>query len=77
MRTSILSSTEEPLVSPREIAALFRVRERTVHDWALDHEDFPVVRLPKHLRMRVSEVAFWLERFQDPPRRTAKGAPPT
>jgi hypothetical protein len=59
---------KEPLVSPADVAKILGVEAKTVAEWARKYPDFPAVRLPGVVRMRLSEVATWMEQFQGKPR---------
>jgi len=63
---------KEPLVSPADVAKILGVEAKTVAEWARRYRDFPAVRLPGVVRMRLSEVATWLEQFQGRPRPRAR-----
>ena len=68
MNPSINLLDKEPLVSPADVAKILGVEAKTVAEWARKYRDFPAVRLPGVVRMRLSEVATWLEQFQSKPR---------
>jgi hypothetical protein len=59
-----LAGSDEPFLTTREIAKKLKVSERAVCDWARRYQDFPSIALPGSLRVRLSEVADWLEQFQ-------------
>jgi excisionase family DNA binding protein len=59
-----LNEDKEPYVRLAEMAERLGVKYETVLDWT-KREDFPVLRLPGALRVRASEVARWLEQFQN------------
>jgi hypothetical protein len=61
--------SNEPFVSPSELVALLNIRSETVSDWLTRYSDFPAVRLPGVIRMRVSEVEKWLAQFKASPKR--------
>jgi hypothetical protein len=65
---------KEPLVSPGKVAKILGVEAKTVAEWARKYRDFPAVRLPGVVRMRLSEVAEWLEQFQGKPRPRTRAA---
>jgi hypothetical protein len=49
MKTLIkIFGSNEPYVSPTELAKLFNIRSETVSDWLSRYSDFPAVRLPGH-----------------------------
>jgi predicted DNA-binding transcriptional regulator AlpA len=56
--------SNEPFISPSELAKLLNIRSETVSDWLSRYSDFPAVRLPGVIRMRVSEVEKWLAQFK-------------
>jgi hypothetical protein len=64
---NLLDNTEL-LVSAAEVAKILEVNAKTVTEWARNYPDFPAVRLPGVVRMRLSEVAEWLQQFQGKPR---------
>jgi hypothetical protein len=64
--------SDEPYVSPTEVAALFNIRSETVSDWLTRYPDFPAVRLPGVIRMRVSEIEQWLRQFKATPKRKSQ-----
>jgi predicted DNA-binding transcriptional regulator AlpA len=68
MKAVINLLDKEPLVSPADVAKILGVEAKTVAEWARKYRDFPAVRLPGVVRMRLSEVATWLEQFQSRPR---------
>ncbi len=59
-----LTGSDEPFLTTREIAKKLKVSERAVCDWARRYQDFPSLALPGAIRVRLSEVATWLEQFQ-------------
>ena len=59
---------KEPFVSPAEVAKILGVEAKTVADWARKYRDFPCIRLPGVVRMKLTEVAVWLKQFQGKPR---------
>jgi excisionase family DNA binding protein len=58
-----INDSDEPYLTLREIAERFSCKERTVREW-LRYDDFPALRLPGEWRIRLSDFATWLERFQ-------------
>jgi hypothetical protein len=56
--------SNEPYVSPTELAKLLNIRSETVSDWLSRYSDFPAVRLPGVIRMRASEIEQWLQQFK-------------
>jgi hypothetical protein len=73
MKTLIkIFGSNEPYVSPTELAELFNIRSETVSDWLTRYSDFPAVRLPGVIRMRASEIEQWLGQFKDGPKRNSR-----
>jgi hypothetical protein len=73
MKTLIkIFGSNEPYVSPTELAKLFNIRSETVSDWLSRYSDFPAVRLPGVIRMRASEIEQWLVQFKDGPKRNSR-----
>jgi hypothetical protein len=65
MRTLVkIFGSNEPYVSPTELAELFNIRSETVSGWLTRYSDFPAVRLPGVIRMRASEIERWLQQFK-------------
>jgi hypothetical protein len=64
--------SNEPYVSPTELAKLFNIRSETVSDWLSRYSDFPAVRLPGVIRMRASEIERWLGQFKDVSKRNGR-----
>lgn len=58
-----IHGSSEPYVKTEELAVILRVRPDTIVDWSKRYPDFPALRLPGVLRMRVSEVERWLKQF--------------
>jgi predicted site-specific integrase-resolvase len=59
-----LTNNEEPYQRLAIVAEKIGIRYKTLLRWS-KREDFPVLRLPEgELRVRPSEVAQWLEKFQ-------------
>jgi hypothetical protein len=58
-----IHGSAEPYIKTEELASILRVRPDTIVDWSKRYPDFPTLRLPGVLRMRVSEVEKWLEQF--------------
>jgi hypothetical protein len=50
---NLLDNTEL-LVSAAEVAKILEVNAKTVTEWARNYPDFPAVRLPGVVRMRLS-----------------------
>jgi hypothetical protein len=44
--------SNEPYVSPGELAALLNIRSEPVSDWLTRYSDFPAVRLPGVIRIK-------------------------
>jgi hypothetical protein len=66
MKTLVkIFGSNEPYVSPTELAELLNIRSETVSDWLSRYRDFPAVRLPGVIRMRISEIEKWLTQFKD------------
>jgi hypothetical protein len=73
MKTLIkIFGSNEPYVSPTELAELFNIRSETVSDWLTRYSDFPAVRLPGVIRMRASEIEQWLGQFKDGSKRNSR-----
>jgi hypothetical protein len=73
MKTLVkIFGSNEPYVSPTELAELLNIRSETVSDWLSRYRDFPAVRLPGVIRMRVSEIEQWLTQFKDVARRNSR-----
>lgn len=51
----------DPLLTPKEVAALLQVPVATIYTWRYQSIGPPGVRLGKHLRFRRSEVEAWIE----------------
>jgi hypothetical protein len=65
MKTLVkIFGSNEPYVSPTELAEVFNIRSETVSDWLSRYSDFPAIRLPGVIRMRVSEIELWLGQFK-------------
>jgi len=64
--------SDEPYVSPTELAELLNIRSETVSDWLTRYPDFPAVRLPGVIGMRVSEIERWLKQFKGAPKQKAR-----
>jgi hypothetical protein len=58
-------NSEEPYQKLSQMAKLLEVKYESMLFWTKRYDDFPVIRLPGSLRVRPSEVAKWLERFQN------------
>jgi Helix-turn-helix domain len=58
-----IHESSEAYIKTEELAGMLRVRPDTIVDWSKRYPDFPALRLPGVLRMRVSEVEKWLEQF--------------
>jgi hypothetical protein len=63
MDTNIPDSTE-PYLTSNELAARFALKERTVRDWHARYPDFPALKMPGTIRIRVSDFLAWLEQFK-------------
>ena len=73
MKTLVkIFGSNEPFVSPTELAELLHIRSETVSDWLSRYRDFPAVRLPGVIRMRISEIERWLIQFKDAPKRNGE-----
>jgi Helix-turn-helix domain len=59
-----ITGSDEPFLTTREIAKKLKVSERAICDWARRYQDFPVIALPGAIRVRLSDLAIWLEQFQ-------------
>jgi hypothetical protein len=66
--------SDEPYVSPTELAELLNIRSETVSDWLTRYSDFPAVRLPGVIRLRVSEIEQWLKQFKGAPKHKSRAA---
>jgi Helix-turn-helix domain len=64
--------SNEPYVSPTELAEFLHIRSETVSDWLGRYDDFPAVRLPGVIRMRVSEIEQWLKQFKGAPKHKSR-----
>jgi hypothetical protein len=74
MKTLVkIFGSNEPYVSPTELAELLNIRSETVSDWISRYKDFPAVRLPGVIRMRISEIEQWLNQFKDVSKRNGGG----
>jgi hypothetical protein len=62
-----LNKSDEPYLRPEQLAELLNVKTSTVINWARAYSDFPHLVLPGSIRIRLSEVSSWLERFQRHP----------
>ena len=62
---SIRASNEESFQKLADLAHLLGIKYETILDWT-KRDDFPTLRLPSALRVRASDVAKWLEQFQNP-----------
>jgi helix-turn-helix protein len=60
-----LAGSTEPFVKVEQVAKLLNVKPQTIIDWARRYDDFPMVQLPGSLRVRLSEVAVWLEKLTE------------
>jgi hypothetical protein len=70
MKTLVkIFGSNEPYVSPTELAELLNIRSETISDWLTRYPDFPAVRLPGVIRMRVSAIEQWLIQFKGPSKR--------
>ncbi|HVT76178.1 MAG TPA: BldC family transcriptional regulator [Acidimicrobiales bacterium] len=58
-------SVESDLLTPAEVATLFRVSPKTVTRWARSGKLTALRTLGGHRRFRASEVKELLERFED------------
>jgi excisionase family DNA binding protein len=58
-------SVESDLLTPAEVATLFRVSPKTVTRWARSGKLTALRTLGGHRRFRASEVKDLLERFED------------
>jgi excisionase family DNA binding protein len=58
-------SVESDLLTPAEVATLFRVSPKTVTRWARSGKLTALRTLGGHRRVRASEVKDLLERFED------------
>ncbi len=58
-------SVESDLLTPAEVAALFRVSPKTVTRWARSGKLTALRTLGGHRRFRASEVKGLLERFEE------------
>jgi excisionase family DNA binding protein len=56
-----IDGSDEVFVRPKQLAKILNIGERTIEEWARKHSDFPVLRLPRSMRVRPSEVVAWLE----------------
>ena len=73
MKTLVkIFGSSEPYVSPTELAELLNIRSETVSDWLTRYSDFPAVRLPGLIRMRVSEIERWLKQFKGAPKHKSR-----
>jgi hypothetical protein len=73
MKTLIkIFGSDEPYISPTELAGLLNIRSETVSDWLTRYSDFPAVRLPGVIRMRVSEIEQWLGQFKSEPKHKSR-----
>ncbi|MHB8295190.1 MAG: BldC family transcriptional regulator [Acidimicrobiales bacterium] len=64
-----MSQTLEPedaLLTPAEVAAMFRVNPKTVTRWARMGKMSAVRTLGGHRRFLASEVQGWLDQMQEP-----------
>jgi excisionase family DNA binding protein len=71
MQNIDLNENKEPFTRLREISDVLGIKYETILDWT-KREDFPVLRLPGALRARRSDVAKWLEQFQNPSEQKGK-----
>lgn len=60
------SPTPERLLTPGEVASLFRVNPKTVTRWARSGQLTAIRTLGGHRRFKASEVAAYLARVGDP-----------
>jgi hypothetical protein len=63
MDTNIPDSAE-PYLTSKELAERFALKERTVRDWHARYLDFPALKMPGTIRIRVSDFLAWLEQFK-------------
>jgi hypothetical protein len=62
-KTVEIHGSAEPYLKPEELAQLLNIKAETICEWARKYPDFPALRLPGVIRVRVSELEKWLERF--------------
>jgi hypothetical protein len=58
-----IDGSSELYIKAKDLAKMLNVKEDTIKDWHRRYPDFPAIRLPGSIRMRVSEVKIWLDRF--------------
>ena len=56
-----MAEAPDPLLTPAEVAVLFRVNPKTVSRWARSGKLTSIRTLGGHRRFRASEVEAWLE----------------
>jgi hypothetical protein len=59
-----IDGSSEPYVKLEALAQMLNVRADSIAEWPKKYPDFPYLRLPGVIRVRVSEVRKWLEQFQ-------------
>ena len=62
-------SDDDALLTPSEVAAMFRVNPKTVTRWARAGKISAIRTLGGHRRFRASEIRQFLEQVEDPPLR--------
>jgi excisionase family DNA binding protein len=59
------TQTENPFVSPQDLAAMLGVPVQTVYLWRSRGEAPRAYRIGKHVRFRLDDVEAWLEERAD------------
>jgi hypothetical protein len=62
-KTVQIHGSAEPYLKPEELAQLLNIRAETICEWSRKYPNFPALRLPGVIRVRVTELEEWLKQF--------------
>jgi len=65
MMTMASNPTEEPLLTPDEVAELLHIPKATLYKWSHAQTGPMVLKVGRHLRYRRSDVEAWLDECSD------------
>ena len=54
----------EPYITTKELAERFSLKTKTIRDWNTRYADFPSLKMPGEIRIRVSDFLTWIEQFK-------------